>query len=176
MRVARRYANTMLTTAVLTTALGVGLAMHLARPRPGSQPVQLTVVTVAGVTTSGALAGNTNSGGDTFAISATTVTGLYPGATRSLVLTLSNPYSFDIKVTDLSATLTGTSSAGCPASSANLVVGRYQGPPALPLTIAGSTIKPAGAIPLSMPRTVFNACQGVTFTLRLTGTATKVNS
>jgi hypothetical protein len=163
MRTKRRYVATTLTTALL--GVGVAVAVHFADRPEESQQVPLTIVTVA----------STSNSSDTFGVTATTVTGLYPGATRNLVLTLTNPYSFDIKVTDLSASLAGTSSPACAATAANLTVRPYQAPPSLPVTLTANQVKAVGAIPLVMPRTVANGCQGATFTLSLTGTATKVN-
>jgi len=106
-----------------------------------------------------------------FTITSGTSSCLYPGGTARVPLSVSNPYSFDILLTNVSASITGTSSAACPATPANVVVRAYQG--ALPLTVPSGRTVAAGSVPVSMPGTVAQACQNVTFTLHLQGTATK---
>jgi hypothetical protein len=111
-----------------------------------------------------------------FGIDANAVTaGLYPGAVKNLTMVVTNPYNFDLKVTDLSASVESTSDRRCSASAANLVLRRYQGPPELPLVVRARQQRTAGVISLSMPNTVADGCQQATFTIRLQGTATKVN-
>jgi hypothetical protein len=143
--------------------LGLVAMVGMWRAPASEQSVRLQLAANTTTDTSGA-----------FTINATTVTGLYPGATKTLVLSITNPYSFDLNVTALSASLASTSSALCTASSTNLAVRAYQGPPALPIRVKSSRTLTVGSIPLFMPNTVATACQGVTFTISLKGTASKV--
>jgi len=108
-----------------------------------------------------------------FALTAGPSGDLYPGALVRVPVTASNPYPFDILFAGVSATVSSGSPANCPATATNIAVGAYQGPPALPLAVPRGQSRTAGYIPVSMPGSVAQACQGVTFTLHLQGTATK---
>ena len=61
----------------------------------------------------------------------------------------------------------------CPARPSNLVAGAHSG--RLPITVRARQSRDAGSIPIRMPSSVTNECAGVTFTIRITGVATKVN-
>ena len=106
-------------------------------------------------------------------VSGSTVGRLYPGARRDLTLVVTNPYHFPIRLTAVSGRLVSTSRRTCAVSTRNLTVGRYAGPPGLPLRIAARGRARIGHLTITMPATVANACQGVTFTLRLSATAEK---
>lgn len=108
--------------------------------------------------------------GTTFSVSTPDVTGLYPGTTKQLTLTVSNPYDFAITVTDLWGHLDRTSKGGCAPSASNLSVRAHEG--VLP-TVPRRTDRAAGTIPLYMPNTVAEACQRAQFTISLRGTAKK---
>jgi hypothetical protein len=108
-----------------------------------------------------------------FAVNADTVPGLYPGAARAVTVTVTNPYHFDIRLTALSAALDATSAPACQAGPANLTVGALRAGPGLPLVVPAGRPVRVGDVPLSMPNTVADACQGATFTIRLAATATK---
>jgi len=112
--------------------------------------------------------------GNTFSISAPNVAGLYPGATRRLKLTVTNPYGFAIKVTDLWGRLETTSKNKCVPSSSNLMVQGVDGV-TLPLTVGPRSGRAAGAVPLYMPNTVVDACQRASFTISLHGKARKAS-
>lgn len=89
------------------------------------------------------------------------VAGLYPGAIRPYVITVSNPNAYPITVITLSASVTSPK-AGCAAS--NLTVTKFLGH--LPLAAKHSvhmtlTAKMAHAAP--------DPCQGVTFHLHYVG-------
>jgi len=112
----------------------------------------------------------------TFTISATAVTGLYPGANVNLNLTLVNPNKQDLRISALSGELVQTSKSGCQPTSRNLVVAGYGGSPSLPYRLKGGKSAKVGHLRLTMPNTVVNACQGATFTIKLTGSATVEDS
>jgi len=160
-------------TVVLTATLLVGVAVAASLSVTSSVDKSRPRLVVVANTSNGNGSGNGNV--DSFDVNGVTVSGLYPGGTKTLALSVTNPYTFDIKVSDLSASLIAASRPGCAATSANLVVRPYQGPPALPLVVPKGAVQAAGVIPLFMPNTVANACQNGTFTLRLTASATKVN-
>jgi hypothetical protein len=106
-------------------------------------------------------------------VAGNTVGRLFPGARRDLALVVTNPYGFPITLTAVSGRLAATSRRTCAISTRNLTVGRYAGSPRLPLRIAAHGRARIGHLPITMPTTVSNACQGVTFTLRLSATAEK---
>ncbi|BEL10087.1 hypothetical protein Q0Z83_082780 [Actinoplanes sichuanensis] len=107
-------------------------------------------------------------------VSGTAVTGLYPGNKGKLTVVVKNPYRFPVSITAVSANLVATSRPGCKATYANLTIGRYAGRPALPARIAAGKQVSLGYLPVWMPaKTVADACQGATFTLRLNATARK---
>jgi hypothetical protein len=106
-------------------------------------------------------------------LNTTAVSGLYPGASRPLQLTLTNPYAFAITVHHLGAILVATSVPDCAVSPVNLVVGDFSGQPPLPLVLAAREQRSVGTVPLFMPNTVAESCQHATFTIRLLGSATK---
>ncbi|GAB1643013.1 hypothetical protein [Krasilnikovia sp. MM14-A1259] len=107
----------------------------------------------------------------TFTVRAAPVDGLVPGTDRRLVLTLDNPYDFDLLVTDLRADLVATSRVGCAPVPANLEVRRYTGE--LPVRVDAGDSREAGSVPLHMPNTVVDACQRATFTIALDASATR---
>lgn len=93
------------------------------------------------------------------------VDGLYPGGGVALDVTLTNPYRFDLRVRSLEVDVSDASPA-CPASV--LVVGPVP---------SGQRIPGRGAtavdVPIAMLDTAPDACQGATFALSYTATATK---
>jgi hypothetical protein len=111
-------------------------------------------------------------GPQTFEIEGKSVAGLYPGAARSMAIRVRNPYKFDLKITRLNADVVKSNRRACPARPANLVAGKPSGQ--FPITVRARQSREAGSIPIRMPSTVTNECAGVTFTIRITGVATKV--
>lgn len=109
-----------------------------------------------------------------FTVSAAPVDDLYPGAERRLKLTLTNPYTFDLRVNGLRVELVGTSNPGCDPVAANLEVQPYTG--TFPVLVGAGDSEQAGTVPLRMPNTVANACQRAVFTLTLNADATRVDS
>ncbi len=109
--------------------------------------------------------------GYAFQIDAKPVTGLHPGAVRKLTLSFHNPYDFPLTVTGTRGQVVATSRRGCLPSESNLTIDGYKG--SLPMTIPAGDRKAGGHLPLRMPNSVVDACQGATFTIRLQGDATK---
>lgn len=106
-----------------------------------------------------------------FEITGSSAKPLYPGAVRRIDLTFSNPYPAPIRVQAVSGKLISTSKNGCLPSPINLQVRPYRGH--LPITVYPKMRRAAGYIELHMPNSVVNACQGVTFTIKFIGEATK---
>ncbi|MEV4618258.1 hypothetical protein AB0J74_06000 [Asanoa sp. NPDC049573] len=109
----------------------------------------------------------------TFTVEGAPVSGLYPGAERSVPVLVRNPYPFDLRITSLGAEVAESSRRECPARPGNLTAGPHQGD--LPLTVRALEARQAGSIPFRMPISVTDQCVGATFTIRITGVATKVN-
>lgn len=101
---------------------------------------------------------------DRFTISGS-VTGLYPGATLPLVLTISNQEAFPISVTSVSTSV-GSPSAGCAAS--NLTVTQFAGSLTVPAK-GTATLTLMASLSHDTP----DACQGVVFPLQYSGMAVK---
>lgn len=149
-------------SAALSAVLFLGAAVTAAGAGAGDEglPVDVTLVARNGTTGLG--------------VSGNAVTGLYPGNRGQLTIMVKNPYRFPISVTAVSGHLAATSRPGCKVTYANLTIGRYAGKPALPARIAPGKQVHLGYLPVWMPaRTVADACQGATFTLRLNATARK---
>lgn len=94
------------------------------------------------------------------------VPSLYPGATKQLVLTVSNPNNFAIKVTSLKVTTAGASTPGCTASS--VVTDSL----ATPLVVDKDGTATTN-VAIRMASDTPNACQGATFTLVYSGIGEK---
>ncbi|SNT61628.1 hypothetical protein SAMN05421812_113151 [Asanoa hainanensis] len=112
-------------------------------------------------------------GAHSFTIEGTSVAGLYPGAQRSMAVRVRNPYHFDLSISRISGEVVKSSRRACPAHPGNLIAGSHDG--RLPITVRARQSRDAGSIPIRMPASVTNECSGVTFTIRITGVATKVN-
>lgn len=97
--------------------------------------------------------------------------GLYPGLTKDMNLMLKNPYGFDLSVRSLKGEVVATSKRKCKPTAANLKTLVYKGK--FPMVVPARKSVQAGVIPLSMPMGADQACAGATFTIRLSGTATK---
>jgi hypothetical protein len=106
-----------------------------------------------------------------FVMRAAGVADLYPGADRRLVLTMTNPYAFDLLVTDVRTELVGTTKPGCEPVPANLLVGAYAGD--LPVRIGAGDERETGAVALRMPNSVVDACQEAGFRLAVHADATR---
>jgi hypothetical protein len=94
------------------------------------------------------------------------VGGLYPGLSRPLVLTVSNPQAFTIVVTSITTTVTDASAA-CLAS--NLSVSAFSGQLSVPGFGTAQT-----SVLASMAQNAPDACIGATFPLAYSGLAGKL--
>lgn len=97
------------------------------------------------------------------------VSGLYPGASKRLSVTVKNTTGRAIKVPKLKAQLSAkTSRAGCAGTRANLLLS-WTGKA---VTIPNKKTRTM-TLNVTMPRTVANACQGATFKMTVSLSATK---
>ncbi len=96
------------------------------------------------------------------------VTGLYPGASRSLTVTVKNPNTIRIKIATIKTKVTKTSVAGCSTVAQNLTVTHPK---------AGLKIAPKKSAKLvltvMMPTSVADACQGAKFSISISIRAIK---
>ena len=118
--------------------------------------------------------GNGGSTGNASPGKAFTISGaaneLFPGALTKLHLTVTNPNTQAMTVTDLKATLQSVSGApSCTATTANLTIQNYTGEQ-FDVDKNASKLS-TGYIGITLPSTVSNACQDATFNLSYTGTA-----
>ena len=148
--------------AVVTIAGAAGAGAALRPADPADQPTTLTAV-------HDPVAGRYG-----FVVHAAGVEDLYPGADRRLVLTMTNPYAFDLLVTGVHAEIAATSNAGCDPVPANLELRDYTGE--LPVRVAARSDHETGAVPLHMPNSVVDACQRATFTITLAADATRADA
>lgn len=93
------------------------------------------------------------------------VGGLYPGALRSLTLTVANHQPYAIVVTSLTTTV-GAASAACGAS--NLTVPAFSGHLTVPANGQAKT-----TVQVKMAHAAPNACQHAVFPLRYSGQAVR---
>ena len=116
---------------------------------------------------SGSASEPTPAGSSTFSSAAFTISGkvggLYPGAVRSLKLTVTNHESFKIVVTSLTTTV-GAAKAGCGGS--NLKVTSFSGQLKVPAKGKAST-----SVHVTMAHSAPNACQSAVFPLHYSGQA-----
>jgi hypothetical protein len=93
------------------------------------------------------------------------VTGLYPGKTRSFVLTVTNPQKVAITVTSITTTV---SNASAKCAAANLKVTKFSGNLVVK---AGKTAQ--ATVDATMAHSAPNGCQGAHFPLLYTALATE---
>jgi hypothetical protein len=93
------------------------------------------------------------------------ITGLFPGASRGIALTISNPYAFAIKVTEVSALVKQSSNPACPLDS--LAFDALQNAPVV-VPARGTA---AATLPVRMRTSADNVCAGLTFTLSYSASA-----
>ena len=143
----------LLTTAVvLATAAGVAAASAAHQPPAKTGPLELLA-----------------QAGKTVTVKGLPVSGLYPGATKPLVVTVKNLNGFTIKVPTVKIKVAAkTTVAGCTGATTNLVV-----------TYAKKALKIAKkksgklTLTVTMPKTVANVCQGAKFSIAVTVKAVK---
>jgi len=139
------------TAVILAAATGVAVSAHgrHGSPREGRLELIASVrhLTIRGVS----------------------VEGLYPGAVKSLKVTVTNGEKFTIKVKPLKVSVAAkTGRNGCTGKAVNLVV-----------TAPGATVELARSkkhtyvLRAMMPTTVANACQGANFKIAVKARATR---
>ncbi len=140
----------------------------------------LGALCAAGGVTYAAAQNKPNSSGPdkSFQIASDPVTGLYPGRTVPLRLRITNPFNFDIYVTELGVRVKSVSRPAC-VPSQNTAITPYS-PAAYPIRVPARTTltlpSPATTGPkFTLLDTTFNqnACRNATFTLTYDGEATK---
>lgn len=94
---------------------------------------------------------------------------LYPNQTAKLFITVTNPNSQAVKITSLSAQITSVdvvagAPSGCDITSTNIQVQPWTGPSFTVNAYSTKSSDPA-YVPVFMPNTVSEACQGATFHL-----------
>lgn len=104
------------------------------------------------------------------------IDGLAPGVTVKLRLNVDNPNNQNIRVTGLTAALqsitkaSGAPTGECTVSDSNLRIGPWSGQEFV--VPRNSTVSSDPSfIPITMPSTVSDACEGATFNLSYSGTA-----
>jgi hypothetical protein len=110
-------------------------------------------------------------GPHTFGVRVRPVTGLYPGAVKGMAVTLRNPYDFDLRVTALTARVTGSSKRSCRPGRTTVSARPFAG--RLPVVVPAHSTQRAGSVPVAMAIDAPQRCAGTTFTVQLTGRATK---
>ena len=106
-------------------------------------------------------------GKKTVTVTGAAVTGLYPGASKALVVTVKNLNAFTIKVPAVKASVVArTSAAGCPGSALTVA------PPKKALTIKRAKSAKA-TLTVTMQPSAPDGCQGAKFTLKLSARAVK---
>ena len=90
------------------------------------------------------------------------VTGLYPGGTQQLTLTVKNPFNGSLTVTRIHITVPRTDHAGCPTT--DLSVSDFVG--ALVVPAHGTAVT---TVPVTLSADAASACQGARFQLRYRG-------
>ena len=172
------------TTSGLPAVLVVAVAV-LAAARHDSGSVSAQVLAAQVVQANGNSQGNgaTNGNGSdpkgSFNITGQ-AQGLYPGAVIALPLTLSNPQSFGIRVTQLTVAVQAPgSAAGCTAGAVEVGVianGQFTARNPIPVSVTlgkNGTASLPSTVQLHMVASPPDACQGATFALSYSGSAVK---
>jgi hypothetical protein len=143
----------LLSTAVVLAA-AAGVTSHVATS--GASPDRGTMELIASVQ-------------HAVSVTATSVTGLYPGSTKAMTLQIKNTYPYPVKITAVKAKVSAaTNRPGCTGARTNLTVTHRGG---------AFAIKPRKSTPVimtvMMPKTVADACQGATFKITFTARAVR---
>ena len=154
MSISRKRPGLRIVTALALLCAGVALVAYMQLCGTGRPPGVSLVGT-------GAAAGGTQG---RFAITGS-VTGLYPGASLPLVLTVANPEPFTIDVTSITTTV-GDASAGCKA--AYLSVASFNGN-----LLVSAHSHATVAVNATLDHSAADACQGAVFPLTYSGLASK---
>jgi len=149
------------------------MASELEVPSRARRITALALLTFAGSTAGGLIAGSAPGGWEPAGarsqsfgrvlITGNHVTGLYPGATRKLTLTLHNSDpKQSIVVRRVQIRDVRTTKRGCAPSRRNILIRRHRSGP-FPIGAGGTR---RISVLLVMPNTVANACQRAVFKLR----------
>ena len=107
-----------------------------------------------------------------FVLTGEPVKGLYPGAVRSIKVTVANPFGFPIVLRGLGGTLVETSRRGCPATPATLRVRGYSG--RLPIEIKPyARRRLPGHLTAVMPVDATPKCANTRLVIALSGTGSR---
>lgn len=108
----------------------------------------------------------------TFGVSVGSINPIFPGQSRALPVTVSNPNSFDILIVEYTATVKvpGGTPAACSPSSLVVPSGRVMLAPRLPVAPRGNA---SMTVPVRLPASAPDACQRVAFSISVTATAVK---
>jgi uncharacterized protein YwbE len=108
-----------------------------------------------------------------FQIRTSTTGKLYPGTTRRISLTVSNPNPFPITVRTIKGRVAWTSRPGCRPLPTNLEVRPYAG--RLPLLVRAFSRRDAGQLEIYMPNSVIDACQRARFVIHIDSDAARAD-
>jgi hypothetical protein len=102
-----------------------------------------------------------------------TVAQLVPGVPKPMVVTVTNPNSWDIQVLTISATAGSTGKANCPASALSVAPYSYSSGPGVLAPGKGSTTLTLSVLLADSAVTNTTDCPGTSFPLTFDGTAEK---
>jgi hypothetical protein len=143
----------LLSTAVVLAG-AAGVAAHVAAPGPGPGNGRMELIASVKHAVS---------------VTSSPVTGLYPGASRTLTVRIKNAYTYPVKVASVKTKLAvATNRPGCGGTRGNLIVSRRGGSIAIKPTKTANLV-----MTVVMPPTVVNACQGATFRITFTAHAVR---
>jgi hypothetical protein len=154
----KRWWATLATTAAFTAAWGVATSGQ----QPRSDGVTLTLSDRV----------RHSDGSLHFGVAGRPVAGLYPGATRRLVVEADNPFGYPIALRTLDGRVTWASRRGCPAGPAGLSVttdGRL-----FPVRLAPhshATLR--NAVAVTMPKDATPLCSSTYFVIHLDAVASR---
>ncbi|GIM91232.1 hypothetical protein [Paractinoplanes toevensis] len=106
-----------------------------------------------------------------FSVEGTPIKGLYPGAVRSIRLTVVNPERSALRIERLTGRVVATTRRGCPVSG--LRVTGYEGKLPVRVQARGRTRLP-GVLVVAMPRNTTPKCAETRFTIEFQAVGTKV--
>ncbi|GIF24572.1 uncharacterized protein (DUF58 family) [Actinoplanes tereljensis] len=106
-----------------------------------------------------------------FSVEGTPIQGLFPGAVRSVRLTVVNPERFALRIERLTGRTVATSRRGCPVSG--LRVTGYEGKLPVRVQARGRTRLP-GVLVVTMPRNTTPKCAETRFVIEFLAVGTRV--
>jgi len=109
-----------------------------------------------------------------FDVAGRPVAGLYPGATRQIVVQAANPFGYPLLLRAIDGRVTWASRRGCPASPASLRVSTNNG--TLPVRIAPhSRATLRNTLAVAMPKDATPHCSSTYFVIHLDAVAAKAD-